>query len=196
MPRAAPAQVVEQRITLGTYERNKLARLERLARVNAATQGLNRVLMPMAVAFSSTAGALALVGLGLGSNLDKERILDVIIGTPSIKRTRADGSEQEIANLFYGVPVLGPLFGTGMRIGEKSAEATTNLWTKTVEAVEEAEATLKENLKATLDDITEGVEDTEQTLRENLADTWRDITGQGDPDPPSSGQGRGGGGGF
>ncbi|MGB0377283.1 MAG: hypothetical protein ACPGGE_00560 [Poseidonia sp.] len=191
MPRAAPAQVVEQRVTLGTYERNKLARLERLARVNAATLGVNRVLMPMAVAFSSTAGALALVGLGLGSNLDKERILDVIIGTPSIKRTRADGSEQEIANLFYGVPVLGPLFGTGMRIGEKSAEATTNLWTKTVEAVEEAEATLKENLKATLDDITQGVEDTEQTLKENLADTWEDIIGKRE----NRRQG-GGGGGF
>lgn len=196
MPRAAPAQVVEQRVTLGTYERNKLARLERMARINSATLGLNRVLMPLAVGFSSTAGALALVGLGLGSNLDKERILDVLIGTPTIKRTRADGSEQVIENIFHGVPIFGPLFGTGMRIGEKSAEVTTNLWTKTVEAVEEAEATLKENLKATLDDITEGVEDTEQTLKENLADTWRDLTGQGDPDPPSSGDGRGGGGGF
>lgn len=170
MPRAAPTSVVEQRITLGTYERAELRRLERQAKIGLGISGLSAVAVPLAIGTGAVAIGLGFLGFGLGSDLDKQAIRNLVIGTPEVKRTRADGSEQAIKNPLYGIPVLGPLFGSGMRLGETTAEATTSIFTKAVEAVEEVE----------------------QTLRDNLSDTFTDLTDGGGV----GGSGRGGGGGF
>lgn len=132
LPRSAPDQVREHRLTLGTYERNQVEPI--LAEVRQAARGakvatwsaaIGAVAMPLAIASVGGALALGMVGFGLDGNLDRQAIRDVILGTPSVRRTKADGTEQEIENPFFGFPIIGPLFGTGMRIGEKTAEATT-----------------------------------------------------------------------
>ncbi len=134
MPRASPTQVIEQRLTLGTYERNKIEEVERLAKRSLTVAGVGAVAMPLAVVGAAGALAVSMTGLGLGDVLDKEAIRNITIGAPSVSRTRRDGSEQVIENPLFGVPLLGPLFGTGMRLGEKTAEATS----ATVEAIANA----------------------------------------------------------
>ena len=141
MPRNAPDKVTEHRLTLGTYERQQidpiLAEIRQAARgARVATWGaaIGQVALPLAIASGAGVLALGLVGLGLDGNLDRERIRDVILGTPSVRRTRRDGTEQEVQNPFFGVPIVGPLFGTGMRVGEKTAEAVS----KTANAVDDA----------------------------------------------------------
>ncbi len=153
MPRAAPTQVVEQRITLGTYERNELRRLERQAKVGLALSGVSAVAVPLAIGTSAVAVGLGLLGFGLGSDLDKDRLKELVIGTRDVRRTRKDGTEQVIKNPLYGVPVLGPLFGSGMRFGEVTAEATTTVVDEVLSAIEETEATLRENLAQTFEDV-------------------------------------------
>lgn len=173
MPRAAPTSVVEQRITLGTYERNELRRLERQAKIGLGITGLSAVAVPLAIGTAAVAVSLGLAGFGLGNDLDKEAIRNLVLGTPVINRTRRDGSEQEIKNPLFGVPVLGPLFGTGMRLGEASAEATTSL----------------------VDQVLSGIESLEDTLKQNISDTLTDLTDGGGVDGGASWRG-GGGGGF
>lgn len=125
MPRSAPSTVVEQRITLGTYERQQAEHLLTAVRRATIAQASARAASSLGLITVGGAVALGLVGLGLGDDLDRERIRDVILGTPSVRRTKADGTEQVIENPLFGVPILGPLFGTGMRIGEKTAEVVT-----------------------------------------------------------------------
>lgn len=173
MPRAAPTQVVEQRITLGTYERNELRRLERQAKVGLALSGVSAVAVPLAIGTSAVAVGLGLLGFGLGSDLDKDRIKELVIGTQEVRRTRKDGTEQVIKNPLFGVPVLGPLFGSGMRFGEVTAEATTTV----------------------IDEILTTIENVEETIRENLSDTFTDLTDGGGVDGGADWRG-GAGGGF
>jgi len=134
MPRSAPEKVVEHRITLGTYERARLEQAANTARNAAIVASVGRIVPSIALASVGAALGLGLIGFGLDSDLDRERIRDVLIGTPNVRRTRRDGTEQVVENIFFGVPILGPLFGTGMRIGEKTAEAVSN----TANAVDEA----------------------------------------------------------
>lgn len=156
MPRAAPTTVVEQRITLGQFERQALLRAGREARtglgLSIGASMIGRVAVPLAIASGAAAIALGLAGMGLGQNLDKEKIEAITIGTPDVKRTRMDGTEQTIPNIAYGIPVIGPLFGTGMRIGEKSAETVSGFFA----AIEDFEARFKQNLADTVADVTGG----------------------------------------
>ena len=167
MPRAAPSQVVEQRITLGSYERNELRRLERQAKIGLGISGLSAVAVPLAIGTSAVAVGLGLLGFGLGSDLDKERLGDLVIGTPDVRRTRKDGSEQVIKNPLYGVPVLGPLFGSGMRFGEVTAETTTAIVDEVINAIEETEATLRENLSQTFEDLNPFDEESREERQRN-----------------------------
>lgn len=49
MPRKAPNQVVEQRITLGTYERNEVEKLRRLARRKQNIDAATAAVMPLSL---------------------------------------------------------------------------------------------------------------------------------------------------
>jgi len=145
MPRRAPDSTQEMRVTLGTFERSQLEPvLKSAARANTSESVLryasafNQVALPLAIAGVGGALALGLVGLGLDGALDRERIRDVILGTPNVRRTRRDGTEQVIENPFFGVPIIGPLFGTGMRIGEKTAEAVTDTINTVDDAISDA----------------------------------------------------------
>ncbi len=136
MPRASPTQVIEQRLTLGTYERNKIEEVERIATRGLTVATVGAVAMPLAIAGAAAAVSVGLVGFGLSDDLDREAIRNLIIGTPSISRTKLDGSEQVINNPVYGIPIIGPLFGTGLRIGEYTAEGVTGAVGKAAEALE------------------------------------------------------------
>jgi hypothetical protein len=133
MPRNAPDAVTETRLTLGTWERNQVqpildevASAAKAAKWAAFGASAGSVMTPLVIGGVGGALALGLVGFGLGDALDKERIRNIILGTPQVERTRADGTTQTIENLFFGVPIIGPLFGTGMRIGTSTAEAVTS----------------------------------------------------------------------
>lgn len=151
MPRAKPDRVVEHRLTLGNAERTMLVEAGKQARtygygrlgVQATTGTLS------AIAGASAAGviALGLIGLGLNGNLDREAIRNLTIGAPAVERTRQDGSAQVIENPLYGVPILGPLFGTGMRIGEKTAEAASSVVAAVQDGVSYQDAILREAAK-------------------------------------------------
>jgi hypothetical protein len=158
MPRNAPDKVTEHRLTLGTFERSQIEPLlvemrqaAKGAKVATWSAAIGAVAMPLAIASVGGAVALGLVGFGLDGNLDRQSIRDVILGTPSVRRTRKDGTEQEIENPFFGFPIIGPLFGTGMRIGEKTAEATTQTVTTVTTAVETAIQETAAAVEATVD---------------------------------------------
>ncbi len=149
MPRNAPDRVQEHRLTLGTYERQQIEPLiqevtsaAKGAKVATWTAAIGAVALPMALVTAGGAIALGLVGFGLDNVLDRERIRDVLLGTPSVTRTRRDGTEQTIDNLFFGVPIIGPLFGTGMRIGERTVEAATGTINTVDDAVKAAVGTV------------------------------------------------------
>lgn len=127
-------------MTLGNYERKSLERIERTLKVRTWTDTVSALAMPFAVVGAAGALGVALVGFGLNDDLNKEAIRNILIGVPEVKRTRRDGTEQVIENPAFGVPIIGPLFGTGLRIGEKTAEATTRAVDAALTAVEETTA--------------------------------------------------------
>lgn len=177
MPRAAPTSVIEQRLTLGTYERAKIEELEQYGKRALMVGSLSAVALPMALVGAAGAISIGMVGFGLNNDLNKEAIRNILIGVPSIRRTRADGSEQTIDNIFFGVPIIGPLFGTGMRIGEKTAEATT----RAVSAVEEAvqdfyDATGIPSPKDTADDFKQASEEVKDAGTD-LIGRWSQFMG-------------------
>lgn len=127
MPRASPTSVVVQRVEFGNVERELLRSTRNLARAQIASRTFTGTLSALAGATAGGVLALSLVGLGLNGDIDREAIRNLTIGAPAVERTRLDGSAQVIENPLFGVPILGPLFGTGMRIGAKTAEATTTI---------------------------------------------------------------------
>ena len=141
MPRKGPDNVAEQRITLGTYERDLLKPILKAQ----ATRDTVRTAGFVGVGLVATAGVVGVGWLGfqafmLSKGLTgefeaakdkvKEAIEAVTVGLPSYKTTappnpkdtrfRDPNDPTKRVNPAAGVPIVGALVGLGMVIGEKT----------------------------------------------------------------------------
>jgi len=140
MPRRGPDQVIERRMTLGTYERNLL---EPVLKAQATRDNV-RTASLVGVGLIATAGVVGaswlafeafMLSRGLLSEYEntKEKIKTGIeaatVGLPSYKASNPDPASTLFRdpddptrriNPAAGVPVVGALFGLGMVIGEKT----------------------------------------------------------------------------
>lgn len=130
MPRKAPSSVNENRITLGNFERDEfkqtLDAVQRQMRINSVVAGVQAL---------TTAGAIVGVGylgflsigmiakaLGYAGDLVeevKDTATTVIFGQEEYVtgEVKDDGTPNNIKNPANDIPVIGGLFGLGMKIG-------------------------------------------------------------------------------
>jgi len=161
MPRNAPKEVIEHRITLGDFERKRLDELTSAYNRDKWLENIPQVGLGVGLLGigAGIAGGAYIIGKVMsehwgilndvfGGNPDgtfwrapEQSIGDMLLfGSKSVETNR-DYNEDGVVgdayrdpdnpnrriNPFYGIPVVAPLFGLGMGIGEKTADKFVGL---------------------------------------------------------------------
>lgn len=146
MPRKAPNNVQEIRITGGTYERNLLAPILEAQKQKIMIQNVRSGIIGLgSIAAFGAVSYFAIQAYGLANGISdelqaflaklKETATNVTVGPKSVKTEQPPPPEGTIetdrlfardaedpmkrVNPAHGIPAIGPLFGLGMAIGEK-----------------------------------------------------------------------------
>lgn len=125
MPRKAPSSVIENRITLGNFERDEFKQtmdaLQRQLKVDAALKAGQTVMNVGAIIGVGYLGFLSVgilaKSLGYAGDLVdkvKDGASQAVFGKQSIVSNRTG---QTIKNPVHDIPIIGGLFGLGMDIG-------------------------------------------------------------------------------
>ena len=130
MPRKAPSVVQESRITLGNFERDEfkqtLDAVQRQMKVNTIVRGVQGVTTVAAVVGVGYLGFLSIgmiaKAFGYAGDLVeevKDTASNIIYGQEEYVtgEYKDDGTPNNIKNPANDIPIIGGLFGAGMKIG-------------------------------------------------------------------------------